>query len=77
MRYFIIVNPICGRGLGERSIPVIEERFKLAGLDYKLVRTERAWHAAELSEQAAQDGYDVVVCASGDGTIYEALTGLM
>lgn len=77
MRYFIIVNPICGRGLGERSIPVIEERFKLAGLDYKLVRTERAWHAAELSEQAAQDGYDVVVCASGDGTINEALNGLM
>jgi YegS/Rv2252/BmrU family lipid kinase len=77
MRYFIIVNPICGRGLGERSIPAIEERFRQANLDFKLVRTERAWHAAELAEQAAREGYDIVVCASGDGTINEALNGLM
>jgi diacylglycerol kinase (ATP) len=77
MRYFVIVNPISGRGLGERSIPTIEERLKLANIDFKLVRTERVWHAAELAEQAARDGYDVVVCASGDGTINEALNGLM
>jgi diacylglycerol kinase (ATP) len=77
MRYFVIVNPICGRGLGERSIPAIEDRLRLAGLDFKLVRSERVWHAAELAEQAARDGYDVVVCASGDGTINEALNGLM
>jgi diacylglycerol kinase (ATP) len=77
MRYFVIVNPIAGRGLGERSIPAIEERFQQAGLDFKLVRTERVWHAAELAEQAAREKYDVVVCASGDGTINEALNGLM
>ena len=77
MRYFVIVNPICGRGLGERSIPAIEEHLKRANVDYTLVRTERVWHAAELAEQAAREGYDVVVCASGDGTINEALNGLM
>lgn len=77
MRHFIIVNPISGRGLGERSIPAIEERLRSAGIDYKLVRTERVWHAAELAEQAALDGYDVIVCASGDGTINEALNGIM
>ena len=77
MRYFVIVNPISGRGLGERSIPFIEERFNRSGLDFKLVISERVWHAAELAEQAARDGYDVVICASGDGTINEALNGLM
>ena len=77
MRYFVIVNPISGRGLGERSIPAIEARLKQAGFDFKLVRTERVWHAAELAEQAALDGYDVVVCASGDGTVNEAINGLM
>ncbi|HEY3310006.1 MAG TPA: diacylglycerol kinase family protein [Anaerolineales bacterium] len=77
MRYFVIVNPISGRGLGERSIHAIEERLKQAGLDFTLVRTERAWHAAELAEKAAMDGFDVIVCASGDGTINEALNGLM
>ena len=76
MRYFVIVNPICGRGLGEKSIPTIQEQLNLAGLDFTLVRTERVWHAAELSEQAVRDGYDVIVCASGDGTLNEALNGL-
>jgi diacylglycerol kinase (ATP) len=77
MRYYVIVNPTSGRGLGGRSIPEIENRLKNAGLDYKLVQTERTWHAASLAEQAARDGYDVIVCASGDGTINEALNGLM
>jgi diacylglycerol kinase (ATP) len=77
MRYFVMVNPICGRGLGERSIPTIEAELKQAGVDYTLVRTERVWHAAELAEKAIREGYDVIVCASGDGTINEALNGLM
>lgn len=77
MRHFIIVNPISGRGLGEKSIPRIEAFCKQHGLDYHLVRTERPWHAAELAGQAAREGWDVVVCASGDGTFNEALNGLM
>ncbi len=77
MRYFIIVNPICGRGLGEKSIPAIEARLKQAGAEYRLTRTDRPWHAADLAEQAIREGYDVIVCASGDGTINEAINGLM
>ena len=77
MRYFIIVNPLSGRGLGEKSIPRIESAMKENGLDFTLARTERMWHAAEMSERAARDGYDVIVCASGDGTFNETLNGLM
>jgi YegS/Rv2252/BmrU family lipid kinase len=69
------VNPISGRGAGERAIPLIEQY--LQGLDYQLVRTERPWHAAELAQQAARDGFDVVVAAGGDGTADEVLNGLM
>ena len=77
MKYCVIVNPTSGRGLGERSIPQIETYMKEKGLEFKLVRTERMWHAAELAENAARDGYDVIVCASGDGTVNEAINGLM
>lgn len=77
MKYFVIVNPISGRGLGEKSIPQIENYLKQQGADFTLARTERVWHAAELAESAAQNGFDVVVCASGDGTVNEAINGLM
>ncbi len=77
MKYFVIVNPTSGRGLGEKSIPHIESNLKENGLDFTLVRTERVWHAADLAEQAVIDGYDVIVCASGDGTVNEAINGMM
>jgi len=76
-RYKVIVNPISGRGMGERSVPLIEATLRNYGLDFDLVRTERVWHAAELAQQAARDGYDVVVAAGGDGTANEVLNGLM
>lgn len=77
MRYYVIVNPTSGRGLGEKSIPQIESFLKAHGVHFTLVQTERVWHAAELAEKAAYEGYDVVVCASGDGTVNEAINGLM
>jgi diacylglycerol kinase (ATP) len=77
MKYFVIVNPTSGRGLGGRSIPQIESSLREYGLDFTLVQTERMWHAAELAEGAVRDGYDVIVCASGDGTVNEAINGIM
>jgi diacylglycerol kinase (ATP) len=77
MKYLVIVNPTSGRGYAEESIPAIEDSLKAHELDFELVRTERPWHAADIAEKAARDGYDVVVTASGDGTANEALNGLM
>ena len=56
MKYYIIVNPIAGRGMAEKSIPKIEAGLQKHGLHYELVRTERPWHAADLAEQAVKAG---------------------
>ena len=77
MKYLVIVNPISGRGYAEKMIPEIEAGMCNYNLDYELVRTERPWHAAEIVEEAARNGYDVIVLASGDGTANEAINGLM
>jgi diacylglycerol kinase (ATP) len=76
-RCLLIVNPISGRGFAGRSLSLMEEELKKSNIDYKLVLTERPWHAAEIAEQGARDGYDTVIVASGDGTANEALNGLM
>jgi YegS/Rv2252/BmrU family lipid kinase len=77
MRHKIIVNPISGRGFGAESIPQIERFLNDHGLEYEVVRTERPWHAAELAQQAAAAGFDVVVSAGGDGTANEVINGLV
>jgi YegS/Rv2252/BmrU family lipid kinase len=76
-RLKIIVNPISGRGNGEKSIQKIKEYLGEAGLDFDLVCTEYPWHAPVLTQQAVAEGYDVVVSAGGDGTANEVINGLM
>ncbi len=76
-RVYVIVNPVSGRGEGERAIPRVEAALRAAELEYVLVRTERPWHAAELARRASADGHDVVVAVGGDGTANEVLNGLM
>jgi len=75
--YYVIVNPISGRGFAGRSLPTLEATLLRYHLDYKLVLTEGPWQAADLAEQAAREGFEAVVVASGDGTANEVLNGLM
>jgi diacylglycerol kinase (ATP) len=76
-RYKIIVNPVAGRGSGDRAAPQIEALLGGQGLDFDLVRTRQPWHAAELAREAVADGYGCVVAVGGDGTANEVLNGLM
>jgi diacylglycerol kinase (ATP) len=75
LKYLLIVNPIAGRGHGEKSIPEIETQFQSAGLDYHLQRSEYHGHALELAKDAT--GYDVIISAGGDGTANEILNGIL
>ncbi len=76
-KYKIIVNPISGRGAGQKSIPILEQLLRVDQFQYDLVVTQRPWHACELALQAAQDGFEAVIAVGGDGTANEVLNGLM
>jgi diacylglycerol kinase (ATP) len=76
-RYKMIVNPVSGRGAGARAVTMIEQMLREYHLDFDLALTERPWHAAELTQQAAANGFDIVVAVGGDGTANEVLNGLM
>jgi len=73
----IILNPVAGRGYGARVESKLRRQLEKEGLDFDLVRTSRPWHAAELAERAANDGFELVVAAGGDGTTNEVVNGLM
>jgi YegS/Rv2252/BmrU family lipid kinase len=76
MRVKVILNPWADRGRGAKQAAVIQQTAQqYGGVD--LVESERPGHALELARQAADDGYDVVVAAGGDGTISDVVNGLM
>jgi YegS/Rv2252/BmrU family lipid kinase len=73
----IILNPVAGRGYGAKAESELRQHLEAEGVDFDLVRTDGPWHAAELAEQAANDGFEIVVAAGGDGTTNEVVNGLM
>ena len=76
-RYKIILNPTAGKGNGLKVRPEIEANLKKYNLDYDIDITGYPEHAIELAKKAAEDGFDIVVAAGGDGTSNEVINGLM
>jgi len=76
MKAFFIVNPIAGGGRGRRAWGELESRLP-AWLAWEQRYSEAPGHARALARQASDAGYDVVVPVGGDGTINEAVNGLM
>ncbi|MFW6116124.1 MAG: diacylglycerol/lipid kinase family protein [bacterium] len=73
----VILNPAAGRGYGNRVEPRLRQCLEAEGINFDLVRTEGPWHATELAERAAKDGFQMIVAAGGDGTANEVINGLM
>ena len=76
-RILFISNPVAGK-LGSRTamFDVIEE-FCKKGFEVTVAITQYRSHATELAKTASERGFDYVVCAGGDGTVKEAICGIM
>jgi len=72
----LIVNPNADLGRAWHKAadlrPVVEE---FGGADW--TGTVYPTHATELARQAAEEGYELVIAAGGDGTAHEVINGLM
>jgi len=76
-KYKIILNPTAGRGTAKSKVPEIEKLLTGHGIDFDLEFTHSRGEAIGLAKEAAENGYEVVVAAGGDGTANEVLNGLM
>jgi diacylglycerol kinase family enzyme len=73
-RMLMIVNPYAttvSDRLKNLVVYALRGRYEVDAVD-----TEARDHATELCQEAAQEGYDVVVAFGGDGTVNEAANGL-
>ena len=72
----LILNPNADLGRAWHKAadlrPVIEE---FGGADWS--GTVYPTHAVELARQAAEDGYELIIAAGGDGTVHEVVNGIM
>jgi diacylglycerol kinase family enzyme len=75
MRALLVVNPRATT-TSERSRDVLVRALRSA-VELTVEYTTRRGHAASLARAAAESGIDVVVTLGGDGTVNEAVNGLM
>jgi diacylglycerol kinase family enzyme len=75
MRALLVVNPKATTTT-ERGRDVLVRALR-SEFDLQVAYTRRRGHAVTLARQAANDGADVVVTLGGDGTVNEAVNGLM
>ena len=73
----IIANPRAGHGRGSRSLQELHDAIRRRGLDCTPVLTEHPGHATRLARRAAEAGEPRIAVLGGDGTISEAVNGLV
>jgi diacylglycerol kinase (ATP) len=77
MRALLIHNPVAGPREVEDELDLVVEYLCDCGWQIQRHTTAHAGQATELSRQAARDQWDVVLVAGGDGTLCEAVNGLV
>jgi YegS/Rv2252/BmrU family lipid kinase len=73
----VILNPIAGRGYGSRAERELCRLLAAEDVPFDLEHTQGTGHAAELAQSAANEGFEVIAAAGGDGTTHEVVNGLM
>jgi diacylglycerol kinase (ATP) len=77
MRTMVVFNPYAGQADAlERELAAAASVWRESGWLVELQPTREAGDGRRLAQQAAAQGYDLVVAAGGDGTINEAINGL-
>jgi diacylglycerol kinase (ATP) len=72
----LIYNPSSGREIVRRRLPDILELLESAGYETSCYATKGEDDATEEAERAVKRGFDVIIAAGGDGTIYEVVNGM-
>lgn len=71
-----IVNPVSGKKSIQKEMGGVLSAFNHAGFLPSVYYTQKRGDATEIAATCG-NGYDIICCAGGDGTLNEVVTGLM
>jgi YegS/Rv2252/BmrU family lipid kinase len=74
---FVLVNPASRSGATRKRLPELERLLYQYVGRYELLRTEREGDGDRLARLAVERGAKKLVIAGGDGTVSEAVSGLL
>ncbi|MBD2848542.1 diacylglycerol kinase [Paenibacillus sp. IB182496] len=72
----LIYNPTSGREEMKRRLPDILQRLEMGGIETSCHATSGEGDASLAAAEAVERGFDLVIAAGGDGTLYEVINGM-
>lgn len=76
-KVLLIVNPVSGKMKAKSVLLDVIGSMQKNSLVPTVKLTEHRGHATEFASTAKAEGFDLVVCFGGDGTLNETICGLM
>ncbi len=76
-RVLFIVNPKAGRGLGARVEHRLTRLAMRHGIEPTTIHSTRPGHERELARNHAEESWDAIVAAGGDGTVHGVANGIL
>ncbi len=76
-KYYLVVNPHGGGGMGLEIKNKILPVFQKAGAELTIIETTHPGHAQELANTLELDGYTGFCPIGGDGTMHEVVNGML
>ena len=73
----LFLNPIAGRGRARRHLPRILELMEAAGIQVVVHQSVSVGDLENQVRRAVRDGTTQLIIAGGDGSIHEAVNGIM
>lgn len=73
----VILNPYSNRWNSQKRWTEVEAALKSAGVAFDLVISEHKGHIIELAAQAVREQFSPLIVVGGDGSVGDALNGLM
>jgi YegS/Rv2252/BmrU family lipid kinase len=74
--WYIVVNPVAGKGKGLSLWEKISDRLDALGLEYAHAVSEYHLHPVALTMEALRNGYRNILAVGGDGTVNEIVNGI-
>ena len=72
----LIYNPVSGKKEFINKLDYVRDRLIEAGYVVDIKATKKPKHAIELSKEACEKKYDLMIISGGDGTLHECINGL-
>ena len=76
LKLLIIFNPKAAYGRSLNKLTDIKAKFDGLGITTKFIATTHPGHGTELVANSELSGFDGLIAAGGDGTVFEVLNGL-